>query len=90
MLTEAIAKTTDSPLSFIGSVAGASYGKDDPSRKRAVRCFKLGHMSVFEHVSAITAAIPVPERYDDGFRNQETCVACEVGLINNQRELRRR
>ena len=51
MLVEAIAKTTDSPLSFVGSVAGASYGKDDPSRKRAVRCFELGHMSVFEHVS---------------------------------------
>lgn len=52
MLLEVIAKTTDSPLSFVGSVAGASYGKDDPSRNRAVRCFKLGHMSVFEHVSA--------------------------------------
>lgn len=52
MIAEVIAKTTDSPLSFVGSVAGASYGKDDSSRKRAVRCFKLGHMSVFEHVSA--------------------------------------
>lgn len=52
MLAEVIAKTTDSPLSFVGSVAGASYGKDDPSRKRAARCFELGHMSVFEHVSA--------------------------------------
>lgn len=52
MLAEVIAKTTDSPLSFVGSVAGASYGKDDTSRKRAVRCFELGHMSVFEHVSA--------------------------------------
>ena len=52
MLAEVIAKTTDSPLSFVGSVAGASYDKDDPSRKRAVRCFELGHMSVFEHVSA--------------------------------------
>lgn len=52
MLVEVIAKTTDSPMSFVGSVAGASYGKDDTSRKRAVRCFELGHMSVFEHVSA--------------------------------------
>lgn len=52
MIAEVIAKTNDSPLSFVGSVAGASYGKDDPSRKRAVRCFELGHMSVFEHVSA--------------------------------------
>lgn len=48
------------------------------------------HCGVSTLVSAITAAIPVPERYDDGFRNQETCVACEVGLINNQRELRMR
>lgn len=38
-------------------------------------------------VGAITAAIPVPERYEDKFRNQETCVACEVDLINTQREL---
>lgn len=51
MKVQIIAKTTDSPLSFVGSVAGVSYGKDDPSRKRAVRCFELGHMSVFEHVS---------------------------------------
>lgn len=51
MIAGVIAKTTDSPLSFVGSVAGASYGKDDSSRKRAVRCFELGHMSVFEHVS---------------------------------------
>lgn len=38
-------------------------------------------------VDAITRAIPVPERYEDKFRNEETCVACEVELINNQREL---
>lgn len=38
MEVQIIAKTTDSPLSFVGSVAGASYGKDDSSRKRAVRC----------------------------------------------------
>lgn len=52
MLATVIAKTTDSPLSFVGSVAGVSYGKGDSSRKRAVHCFELGHMSVFEHVSA--------------------------------------
>ena len=52
MIVKIIAKTTDSPLSFVGSVAGMSYGKGDPSRKRAVRCLELGHMSVFEHVSA--------------------------------------
>lgn len=52
MLATVISKTTDRPLSFVGSVAGASYGKDDPSRKRTLRCFELEHMSVFEHVSA--------------------------------------
>ena len=51
MKAEVIAKTTDTPLSFIGSVAGISYGKSDPSSKRAKNCFNLGHMSVFEHVS---------------------------------------
>lgn len=49
MKVEVIAKTTDTPLSFIGSVAGISYGKSDPSFKRAKNCFKAGHMSVFEH-----------------------------------------
>lgn len=39
-------------------------------------------------VSAIAAAIPVPERYEDKFRDHDACVECEVGLINNQRELR--
>lgn len=52
MQVEITAKTTDTPLSFIGSVAGISTGKSDPSFKRAKSCFDLGHMSVFEHVSA--------------------------------------
>ncbi len=39
-------------------------------------------------VNAITRSIPVPERYEDKFRNKETCVACEVDLINSQCELR--
>lgn len=52
MQVEITAKTTDTPLSFIGSVAGISTGKSDPSSKRAKSCFDLGHMSVFEHVSA--------------------------------------
>lgn len=51
MQVEIAAKTTDTPLSFIGSVAGISTGKSDPSFKRAKSCFDLGHMSVFEHVS---------------------------------------
>ena len=51
MQVEITAKTTDTPLSFIGSVAGISTGKSDPSFKRAKNCFDLGHVSVFEHVS---------------------------------------
>lgn len=39
-------------------------------------------------VNAITRSIPVPERYEDKFRNKETCIACEVDLINSQCELR--
>lgn len=42
----------EKPLSFIGSVAGISYGKDDMSRDRALRCWGLGYTSVLEHVTA--------------------------------------
>lgn len=38
-------------------------------------------------VSAITTAIPVPERYEDKFRDKDACVACETSLIKSQREL---
>lgn len=41
-------------MQLIGSVAGVSTargGSDDDKVKRARRCFKRGHMSVFEHVS---------------------------------------
>lgn len=51
MQVETTAKTTDTPLSFIGSVAGISTGKSDPSFKRAKNCFDLGHMSVLEVVT---------------------------------------
>lgn len=54
MLSEIIAKTTEFPLQLIGSVAGVSTargGSDDDKAKRARRCFKREHMSVFEHVS---------------------------------------
>lgn len=54
MLSGIIAKTTEFPLQLIGSVAGISTargGSDDDKAKRARRCFKREHMSVFEHVS---------------------------------------
>ncbi len=54
MRTGVIAKTTEFPLQLIGSVAGVSTargGSDKDNAKRAWRCFELGHMSVFEHVS---------------------------------------
>ena len=47
--------STNSPLSLIGKIAGVSTDKMDSGYdalvKRAVRCFKDGHMSVFEHVT---------------------------------------
>lgn len=51
MLSGIIAKTTEFPLQLIGSVAGVSTargGSDDDKAKRARRCFKREHMSVFE------------------------------------------
>lgn len=54
MLSGIIAKTTEFPLQLIGSVAGVSTargGSEDDNAKRARRCFKRGHLSVFEHVS---------------------------------------
>ena len=54
MIAGVIAKTTEFPLQLIGSVAGVSTargGSEKVKAKRAVRCFELGHMSVFEHVS---------------------------------------
>lgn len=54
MLSGIIAKTTEFPLQLIGSVAGVSTargGSNDDKAKRARRCFKREHMSVFEHVS---------------------------------------
>ena len=40
------------PLSFIGECAGVSHGKTDASIKRALGCWRAGHTSVFEHVTA--------------------------------------
>lgn len=55
MRTVVIAKTTEFPLQLIGSVAGVSTdrdGSDKDKANRARHCLELGHMSVFEHVSA--------------------------------------
>lgn len=43
----------DAPLSYIGAIAGTCYGKEfeGNARARAIRCFKQGHMSPFEHLS---------------------------------------
>lgn len=38
-------------------------------------------------VSAIIDAIPVPERYENKFRDKDACVACETSLIKSQSEL---
>lgn len=40
---------TEKPLSVIASMAGVSYGLDDAKLSRAEKCFKAGHLSVFEH-----------------------------------------
>lgn len=41
------------PLSYIGGIAGTSTGKEGKGDlcRRALVCFRLGHRSVFEHVS---------------------------------------
>lgn len=41
---------TPNPIEVISRAAGTSYGKNDVSIKRAERCFKSHHLSVFEHV----------------------------------------
>lgn len=51
MIVGIIAKTTDLPLTLIGSVAGISTARCGSNVERARNCFKLGHLSVFEHVS---------------------------------------
>lgn len=37
------------PIFNISVAAGVCYGNDDVSFKRIERCYKMGHMSVFEH-----------------------------------------
>lgn len=46
-----VISATENPVDVISRAAGTSYGKDDASEKRVLNCFKLGHMSVFEHAS---------------------------------------
>lgn len=47
-----IIAATNDPMEVISKAAGTCYGKHDVSAKRVESCFKAGHMSVFEHVSA--------------------------------------
>ena len=42
---------THEPMKTISEAAGICYNKKDYSPKRVERCFKNGHMSVFEHAS---------------------------------------
>lgn len=50
MKVSVVARTPD-PVDLCSSFAGICYGKSDSSRKRLQRCFKSGHMGVFEHAS---------------------------------------
>jgi thymidylate synthase (FAD) len=46
-----VERATVDPLDVISRAAGICYGKTDASHKRAERCLKEGHESVFEHAS---------------------------------------
>ena len=43
---------TQNPMDVISMAAGVCYGKTNVDSKRAERCFRNGHLSVFEHASA--------------------------------------
>lgn len=47
-----IITATQNPLDAISLAAGTCYGKTDISHKRVKNCYKLGHLSVFEHASS--------------------------------------
>lgn len=51
MQVEVIA-ATQSPMDVISVAAGVCYGKTNVDSKRVERCFRNGHLSVFEHASA--------------------------------------
>lgn len=42
---------TPNPVDVCSSFAGLCYGKQDSSAKRLERCYKSGHMGIFEHAS---------------------------------------
>lgn len=42
---------TPNPVDVCSSFAGLCYGKQDSSVKRLERCYKSGHMGIFEHAS---------------------------------------
>lgn len=46
-----IITATQNPMDVISIAAGTCYGKTNISHKRVENCYKLGHMSVFEHAS---------------------------------------
>lgn len=50
MKVRVLASTSKIPAQIISLAAGTCYGKDDTSWKRVERCYKNGHLSVFEHV----------------------------------------
>lgn len=47
-----IISATPFPMDVISLAAGVCFGKHNIDPKRAVRCYKAGHLSVFEHASA--------------------------------------
>lgn len=42
---------TPNPVDVCSSFAGLCYGKQDSSSKRLERCYKSGHLGIFEHAS---------------------------------------
>lgn len=55
MNVDIISTSCGNPLETVGRIAGTSYGRTDPKVSRAVNCWRAGHLSVFEHVSATFA-----------------------------------
>ena len=47
-----VLEATPRPIDLIGSIAGTSTGKEDPSRKRVETCIRRGHLSVLENAVA--------------------------------------
>lgn len=51
-MTVDILQCTKEPMMVVSMAAGCCYGKDNYSEGRVQTCYRKGHMSVFEHVSA--------------------------------------